>query len=57
MLLPHSAYGWLRQIKTRARYLVVARAESFDATKFAVEDFWVSEDGLHECINLIATSG
>ena len=54
MFLSNGAYGWLRQIGTRAQGPVAARAEMFDVTKFAVDDFRVSENELRECINLIA---
>jgi len=56
ILLPNGAYGWLRQIGTRAQGPVNARAETFDVTKFAVDDFRVSQNELCGCINLIAIS-
>jgi len=56
MFLPNGAYGWLKQIGARVRRSVAARAETFDATKFAVDDFRLAENELRECINLIAIS-
>ena len=57
MLLPNGAYGWLRQIGTRAQGPVAVRTETFDVAKFAVDDFQVSADRLRECINLLAVCG
>ncbi|MCI0478774.1 MAG: class I SAM-dependent methyltransferase [Anaerolineales bacterium] len=54
MIVPNE---WLHQIKARLRRPVAARGELFDAMKFSVDDFRVSENGLRECINLIAASG
>jgi ubiquinone/menaquinone biosynthesis C-methylase UbiE len=56
MCLPQVAYDWLRQIGSRSRRPTAARASTFDATKFSVDDFRVSENELHNCINLIAIS-
>ena len=54
IFLPNGVYGWLRQIGMRAQGPAAAHTKPFDATKFAVTDFHMSEDRLGECINLIA---
>lgn len=56
ILLPPALYGRLVAPRARVNAETFARAPSFDATKFAVDDFRISTDGLRECINLIAIS-
>ncbi|MEW5720580.1 MAG: class I SAM-dependent methyltransferase [Chloroflexota bacterium] len=53
MIVPTS---WLNQIKARLPRPAAARAEPFDATKFAVDDFSVVDDGSATWLNLIAIS-
>lgn len=50
IFLPKVVYEWL---KTYSGHGQVARPESFDLTRFTVDDFCVSENKWHECINLI----
>jgi hypothetical protein len=54
IMLPPALYD--RRVAPRARVNAESstRAPSFDATKFAVDDFHISANGLRECINLIA---
>ena len=63
ILLPHRAYAWFRQVKTHMRPPVTIPAEPFDAARFSLDDFRVSEianaerpvgNNLREWINLIA---
>lgn len=54
IFIPQIAYEWLKRILVQIRRPVAARAELFDATKFSVDDFRVTEHELRECINLIA---
>ena len=51
--IPNDLYDWLKQSAARYRQPVGARPSGFDAAKFSTDDFHVSADGLHECINLI----
>lgn len=52
MFLPRSLYAWLKA--RRAPQQETARVVPFDAARFGVDDFRITEDGLRECINLIA---
>jgi SAM-dependent methyltransferase len=54
ILIPLPTYEWLKRTGARWGQPVAARVESFDATKFAVDDFRVADNHLRECINLIA---
>lgn len=54
ILLPQSVYDWLGSLD--ARLSSRQSIQPFDTTEFTVDDFRVSEDRLHECINLIAIS-
>ncbi len=53
MIVPNS---WLNRIKVRLRRPGSATAEPFDATKFAVDDFSVVDNGSATWLNLIAIS-
>ena len=54
MALPNRVRGWLKQIGARVDPSTAVRAGTFDPTKFAVDDFRVSENELRGCINLVA---
>ncbi len=54
ILLPQSVYDWLASLGVRSSSR--QSIKPFDTTEFTVDDFRVSEDGLSECINLIAIS-
>jgi hypothetical protein len=52
LFIPRAVYAWLKA--RRAPRGEAAHAVAFDATRFSVDDFRISADGLRECINLIA---
>ncbi len=52
LFIPRAVYAWLKA--RRAPRVEAAHAVAFDATRFGVDDFRITADGLRECINLIA---
>lgn len=55
IFLPKFVYEWLKTHPRRDQREQVTWAEPFDPARFTVDDFRISENEWHECINLIAT--
>jgi SAM-dependent methyltransferase len=56
LFLPAFVYNRLRGLKGKLNRQTAAHAANFDVREFSTDDFYISEDGEREWINLLATS-